>query len=374
VAEAVEQGDLLLGVAADRMGCVEAEHELAHPRAQLVGEVGRRRPDEGVDVGEGRLGHKGNPNEPTAQPAPERYVHLVRRVSAVDAMLLGTVLLWALNITVTKYVLTHGWSPLAYGTIRYFAAISLFWAFTYHRERSFRIERSDLGLVLLAAGMIFLNQLCFVYGLKLSHASTVALLLGTTPVFVGLISLVLRLEHLSRAFWVGAAITFAGVALIAASAGGFSSGLKGDLLAIGTALTWACYTVTIAPLMRRYSPFRISALVLAIGWVPLALVSIPQLASQEFSFGWKTWLGFGYAVIGPLFLTNILWFTAIDRVGPSRASLFGNLQPFLAVFFAVVLLSETLHSLEIAGGVLIFAGILLERLWHQAGAPSPPVE
>ena len=41
-------------------------------------------------------------------------------------MLLGTVLLWALNITVTKYVLEHGWLPLAYATIRYFAAISIF--------------------------------------------------------------------------------------------------------------------------------------------------------------------------------------------------------------------------------------------------------
>ena len=59
-------------------------------------------------------------------------------------MLLGTVLLWALNITVTKYMFDHGWKPLAYGTIRYFVAISLFWAFTYYRERSFRIARADL--------------------------------------------------------------------------------------------------------------------------------------------------------------------------------------------------------------------------------------
>jgi len=298
----------------------------------------------------------------------------MRRVRPVDLMMLGTVLLWALNVTVTRYVLTHGWSPLAYGTIRYFAAISLFWLFTYHRERSFRIERRDLRLVLTAAAMIFLNQLCFVYGLKLAHASAVALLLGATPVFIGLISLVLGLEHLGRSFWIGAGITLAGVALIAAAGGGgLSSGLQGDLLAIGTAFTWGCYTVAIAPLMRRYSPFRISALVLAIGWVPLALVSVPQVAHQHFDFGWKVWLGFGYAVIGPLFLTNILWFTAIDIVGPSRASLFGNLQPFFAVFFALVLLSESLHSLEIAGGALIFAGIALERFWHRP-SPVPPVE
>ena len=292
-------------------------------------------------------------------------------------MLLGTVLLWALNITVTKYMFEHGWLPLAYGTIRYLAAISLFWIFTYRRERSFRIERNDLSLVLLAAFFIFANQVCFVYGVKLAHASTVALLLGATPVFIGLITVALRLETLGRSFWIGALATFAGVGLVAAGAGGgLGSSLGGDLIAILTAFTWAAYTVSIAPLMRRYSPYRISAVVLAIGWVPLAAVALAsgQLADQSFSFDWKVWLGFAYAVIGPLFLTNILWFTSIDRVGPSRAALFGNLQPFFAVFFALVLLGESLQPLEIAGGVLIFAGIAYERARRKTPVPLATVE
>jgi drug/metabolite transporter (DMT)-like permease len=277
-------------------------------------------------------------------------------------MLFGTVLLWALNITVTKYMFNRGWQPLAYGTIRYLVAIALFWGFTYWRERSFRIDRADVKLVLLAALMIFLNQICFVYGVDLAHASTVALLLGTTPIFIGIISLALGLEHLPLPFWIGAAITFGGVALIAVANGSVGSSLQGTLVAIATAFTWACYSVTIAPLMRRYSPYRISALVLAIGWVPLAFLSIHQVGEESFSFGWKVWLGLGYAVIGPLFLTNILWFTSIVRVGASRASLFTNLQPFFAAFFAVILLSESLDPLEIAGGALIFAGIAFERI------------
>jgi drug/metabolite transporter (DMT)-like permease len=285
-------------------------------------------------------------------------------------MLLGTVLLWALNITVTKYMFDHGWLPLAYGTIRYFAAIALFWLFTYRRARSFRVARRDIPLVLLAALFIFLNQVCFVYGVKLAQASTVALLLGATPVFIGLITVVLRLENLGTAFWIGALVTFAGVGLVAAGAqGGLGSSLGGDLISIATAMTWAAYTVSIRPLMHRYSPSRISALVLAIGWIPLAALASTQLGDESFSFGWKVWLGFGYAVVGPLFLTNILWFTAIHRVGPSRASLFGNLQPFFAVFFALVLLGESLRTLEIAGGVLIFAGIAYERVSRRRAVP-----
>jgi len=295
----------------------------------------------------------------------------VRRASPVDAMLFGTVLLWALNVTVTKYMFEHGWKPLAYGTIRYFLAIVLFWVFTWWRERSLRIERADWWLVALAGLCIFVNQVCFVYAVDLSTASTVALLLGATPVFMGLIAIALRLGRLQGTFWLGAAVTFAGVALIAVAGGTISGSLGGNLLGIGTAFSWAAYSTAIAPLMKRYSPYRISALVLAIGWVPLAAIGAHQIPEQHVHWGGLMILAFVYAVVGPLFLTNILWFTAIDIVGAPRAALFGNLQPFFSVFFALILLSESLHGMEIAGGVLIFAGIALERIWRRPDEAVP---
>ena len=104
-------------------------------------------------------------------------------------MLFGTVLLWALNTTVTRYVLTHGWHPLAYATIRYGAATVLFWAFTYAREGSFRIALRDVRLVVLAALFIFANQIIFVYAIDKTSASTVTLFLGATPIFIGVIAI-----------------------------------------------------------------------------------------------------------------------------------------------------------------------------------------
>jgi len=296
------------------------------------------------------------------------------RFSPVDLMLLGAILLWALNLTVTRYVLTHGFRPLAYATTRYFAATALFYCFTWQRERSFRIAVSDGKLAGLAGVLVFVNQVTFVLALHRTTASSVGLLLGTTPIFVGVLATLVGLERLSRSFWLAAAISFVGVGAIAAGGGsGLSGAVVGDLLAIGTAATWAAYSVAITPLMRRYSPFRISSLILGIGWVPLALVSIPDLSRQGIDgFGWKMALAFGYAVIGPLFLTNILWFTAIAKVGPSRASLFANLQPFIAVFFGLVLLSEHLNRWEVVGGVAIAGGIVLER-WRRPVAQPLPV-
>jgi drug/metabolite transporter (DMT)-like permease len=165
-------------------------------------------------------------------------------------------------------------------------------------------------------------------------------------------------------------LSFIGVGFVALGSANFSGHAFGLLLAVCIPLTWGAYSVAIVPLMRRYSPFRISALVLAAGWVPLAIVGAPQTLSQTFDFGWLTWVGFAYAVIGPLFLTNILWFTAIDRVGPSRAALFANLQPFFAVLFALVLLGEHLNRWEIIGGLAIGAGIVLDRT--RRTPPEPP--
>jgi drug/metabolite transporter (DMT)-like permease len=278
-------------------------------------------------------------------------------------MLLGTILLWALNVTVTRYVVTHGFRPLAYASIRYGAATALFWCFTWRRERSFRVERSDVRLVALGGLLIFLNQVCFVVSVHETSASTVALILGALPIFTGLIASLFGIERLSTGFWVAAAVAFVGVGFVAAGSGGFSSNIGGDALALGTTISWAGYAVVIAPLMQRYSPFLISSLILGIGWVPLVLVSIPQLAEQRYTgFDWKIWLCLAYAIIGPLFLTNILWYRAISRVGPSRATLFTNLQPFVAVLFALVLLSETLNRWEVVGAAGIAAAIAVDRL------------
>jgi len=277
-------------------------------------------------------------------------------------MLLGTVLLWALNSTVTRYVLTHGFQPLAYATIRYAAATALFWAFTYTREGSFRIARRDLRYVGLAALMIYVNQIFFVYSIDKTSAATVTLFLGTTPIFIGIVASAVGLEHLGKTFWIAAAVSIVGVSFVASGSGGFSANLLGDGLAVLTAATWGCYSVAITPLMRRYSPFRISSLVLLLGWIPLAVTGLSQTLDQTFHFGTLMWIAFGFAVVGPLFLTNILWFTAISRVGPSRASLFSNLQPAFGVAFALILLGEHLTRWEVVGGAIILGAVIVERL------------
>jgi drug/metabolite transporter (DMT)-like permease len=296
----------------------------------------------------------------------------VRRPTA-DLMLLGTVSLWALNFTVSKYILDEGFRPLAYSAVRYACAALIFVAITLAWEGSLRIGRRELPLMVLGTVLLFANQLSFVYALKFTSATTVALLFGTLPIFTAILARGSGVEQLSARFWVAALLSFAGVALVAVGSGGnLSANLKGDALAVSGAITWAGYSVAISPLMRRYSPFRLSAVFLAAVTVPLALAGSHQLAHQSFDLGALVWLGFAFAVLGPLVTTNFLWFTAIDRVGPSRASLFANLQPFLAAIIALLLLSEHITTLQIVGGLAIGGGIVLAS--RRGPAPEPPAE
>ena len=295
----------------------------------------------------------------------------MRRPSAAEIGLLITVVIWSLNFTMTKYVLDHGFKPLAYSSLRFAAAAIVFAAITLAIERTLWMRRRDVALLFGAAVLgIWLNQIGFVYSLKHTTASTVALVFGTMPIFTMLIARASGVETVSKRVAAAAGISFGGVALVAAGGGSVAGDPTGIALALMSSATWALYGVAIVPLMRRYSPYRISAVGLLLGALLVLPTAAPQIASQDFGLDPWIWVIFAVAVLGPLVLTNVLYFTAIDRVGPSRSALFTNLQPFLGAVFAVLLLSETITAAQFAGGALIAVGIALARRPQTIPAPE----
>jgi DME family drug/metabolite transporter len=286
-------------------------------------------------------------------------------------MLLTTILLWALNLSVTRYILTHGLAPLSYASVRYGLAAGIFVGLTLIAERTVRVQRRHLPLIGLAVVALWLNQMSFVFALDRTTASTIGLLLGAIPIFAALLGLALGTERPTRRFWIAAAISFVGVGLVAVGSGGeVSGGALGIALGLSTGATWAVYSVVVAPLMSTYSPSRVSALVLPATWALLLVSGLGQLGEQEWEVGWEVWALLLFATIGPLVLTNVLWFRSIHRIGPARATLAANLQPFVAAVLAVVLLSEPLSLLQVVGGALIAAGILAAR--RRAPTPQAP--
>ena len=278
-------------------------------------------------------------------------------------MLVAANVIWSLNYATTKYAFER-WSPIAFSGLRFATAGIALALFVRWREGGLGVDRSDVRLVVLCGIVgIFLNQLTFTYAVDYTAAANVALILAAAPAFAAVFAVMLAHERVRPAHWLALGVSLVGVGLVVVGGSdlaGFS--LRGDLLAVGAALTWAAYTVMLRPLLGRYSAIRISALVILVGAVIMAPVTVVQVANQDFDslrrLDWAAWL---YSTIGPLLVTNWLYFRALHRVGAARATLYMYLQPFLGAVFAAWLLGEKLVAVQLIGGGVIVGGVALGR-------------
>lgn len=287
-------------------------------------------------------------------------------------MLIAIVLLWSGGYTASRYAVTHGFEPVAFSALRFAIGALVFVVIVLVREGSLRVSRRDLIYVVPAALIgIVVNQVSFQYSVSLAEAATVALVFGTLPIFASVLTHLLGWEQLSRRHWLATGVSFGGVALVALGVGGkLTADLGGVILAIVASATFAAFSVLVGPLMRRHSPYRVSAVVVLAGTIPLLAIASPQLASLDWT-GLQplTWAAFAYLVF--MFVTTThLWFVVLDRVGAPHATLWANLQPFIGAIFAVLILSEGLGPLQILGGLVIAISIIISRTRRQ---PPPQI-
>ena len=257
------------------------------------------------------------------------------------------------------------WSPLTYSVWRNWIGVVFLLAILKWTEGSVRIERRDLPLVGFSALIgIVINQLGFMYATTYTTATTISLVLASIPAFAAVSASVLGHERIGARHWTGIAVAAFGTVLVLEGGPGRLdlTSLRGDLLALLAAATWGIYSTIVRPLFARYSPNRISTLVLCAAVPMLTVVGFPQVVHQN--YGAITLGGWGalmFSVFFGLVFTNILWFGAIHRGGAARATAVMPIQPFLGALFAFVLLGESVTVLQVAGGLVIVLGIWLTR-------------
>ena len=243
-------------------------------------------------------------------------------------------------------------------------------AITLTLEHSLRVHRRrSLGQVGIAIVALFLNQICFVYALEFTTATTVSLLIGTMPIIAGLLGTLTGLEHVPPVLARGRRFRHRRRPRGPGLGRRRVRGPARDPLGARDGRDLGCLLGRRRAAHAHVLAVRISTLVIGVrrsGW---PCIGAGQLADQDFDFGWLVWLGLAFAVVGPLVLTTVLWFTAVHRVGPARATLVVNLQPFIGAMFAVILLSEPLSALQVAGGALIAVGLLLAG--RRGAIPAP---
>jgi drug/metabolite transporter (DMT)-like permease len=110
--------------------------------------------------------------------------------------------------------------------------------------------------------------------------------------------------------------------------------------------------------MRGLSPILCTTWLIAGGMVGTFFYGL--LAHQlSFTFAPAGWLWVTlFAVISTVLAGTAMWW-GIGLIGPSRVAIIGSFEPLVSILLAVVLLGERLLPLQIAGGMLILAGVVL---------------
>lgn len=289
----------------------------------------------------------------------------MRRDPSADALLILTVLLWSGTYAASKFGV-GATTPFVFVIVRYTLGGSATVLAMLAREGVPRFQRRDLGLLVAAAICgVSINQGGYVLALATTSASNVALLLGTIPIWTALFAVVSGQERLDSAHWIGVAGGIVGVTLIIAGGSGGGVGdisLASAALVLAAAAGWGAYSVLIRPLMGRYPALQISSFAIVVGMLVLIPISLPDLLRQDWgAISPIAWIAIAYTGVIAVAVTNVLYFTAVHKVGAARASMYGYLTPFLGVLMAVILLGERVNPIQILGGVIVVAAVAIGR-------------
>ncbi len=302
---------------------------------------------------------------PDAQPAP-RAEHAPDRATVwiTDVSLVLMALIWGVNFSVVKYGTTQ-LSPLAFNASRVvLAAVAL--SLLAFVPRPAPITRRDIGALLLL-GVLGngVYQWLFIDGVALTRAGDAALVVAASPALIALISRLRGVERVTPRAVVGIALSVLGIAFVVYSGTRVvvqGASVKGDLLVLAGSVSWAVYTVWLAPYTRRVDGVTLSTYTMIGGAIMLGLGAAPELAGVTWStVSTGAWVAILYSGLGSLVVAYLFWYRGVRVIGPTKTAMYSNLQPLVALIVAAIMLGESPTPWQLVGAVCIMAGLLLTR-------------
>jgi drug/metabolite transporter (DMT)-like permease len=283
---------------------------------------------------------------------------------AAELAVLVVMVFWAGNFIVVKGAVGII-PPIAFTFLRYLLASLTLLALLRWREGAIRLPHGDiLRLAVLGSVGFGCYQVLWPVALQTIPAGDSALLIATTPVITALLAVAVGADAPNAVKLIGALISFVGVALVIAAGQGVNLGvsLVGDLLTLGAALCWALYTVYGAGILQRHSPLVATTWAIVAGTLFMAPFGIAQLATADLAdFGPAVLIAIVYAGTLAAGVSNVVVFHGLKLLGPTRVTALQFLVPPLAVVLAAVFLGEAIRPEQVAGGMIILAGVALLR-------------
>jgi drug/metabolite transporter (DMT)-like permease len=273
---------------------------------------------------------------------------------------LAAALLWGGVFTAAKFGL-RDFPALSFIAVRVLLAAAILLLLSI-RWSTLRVSR-DVWQPLIQPSLAQASfQLLLFEAINQTSASISAILLATAPLMTAGWLAVTARERMGPRQWVGICLGIVGVAFVVRADGTDLAGasLVGNLLALGSAVAWAWYGLTIGPLARAVGPVGATAATLVIA----SLILTPLGARELIALDWSSvtlagWVGVLYGATLGLVLATLLWVRSIQRWGTQPTMNYGYVEPVAAVVIAAILLGEALHPLQGVGALLALTGVYL---------------
>jgi drug/metabolite transporter (DMT)-like permease len=275
------------------------------------------------------------------------------------------IVFWGISFVATKAVLRE-LSPLAVNVARgSLGTVLLFAILAVRRQNPFPPRRALLPVALLGLGGVAFHQWLQAYALTMTSAVNTGWLIGLIPVWSALLAAALGRERFGARKVLGLAVGFGG-ALVVVTRGQLGSGLlalpstRGDLLVLASTVNWAVYTTLGQGTIRSLGPARTTAGAMLFGWLflipPFLAVSGPAEFAHVSTAGWGALLFLGLLCSG---LGHLFWYSALDRLEPSRVAAFLYIEPLVTLAAAALYLGEPVGVATVVGGLLVLGGVVL---------------
>ncbi len=289
----------------------------------------------------------------------------VERGTSIYLLLLLVPLFWGGAFGAGKHVLTEI-PPFLTATLRFgLAGLILIAWLTYKKGWDLQLLKARWkGMLLLAMTGIFGYNAFFFFGLQFTSATNGSLVVAMNPVSTTLAAVIFLGEAWSRRLGIGMTLSLIGL-LVVITGGSFEtvrsmSFNAGDLLLLGSVVSWSIYSTVGKVVMRGMSSLLVTTVTTVAGAFGLFIGSLfeggwDRLSNLSVQSGFEL----VYMAVFATVIAFVIWNLGIQRIGASKTSAYVNLVPICATTIAVLLYGEQVTWAHGVGVVLTISGVLL---------------
>ena len=250
-----------------------------------------------------------------------------------------------------------GLSPDAVLFFRYLFAIPILAIMIRARGRNFSIERRDLFPLVIFGILFAFSSLTLFRSYTYMDAGIASTLLFVYPIMVALIMFIFFHEKVSLQTLFCIVMALGGIALLFKAEDGTTLSVKGTLLVMASALSYAIYIVGINNCrLKAMATIKVSFYVLLFGWV---VIAVSSFASGGFHLPdrWYIWIYLLLLALLPTAISLLCTTSAIKLIGATPTAILGALEPVTALIFGVTIFHEVITPRDMMGIILIIAAV-----------------